>query len=250
MKIVASMVTHNELGRYLPIVVPHLLGFCDEIRVLDDLSTDGTYEYLNDVKGVVVAKNRGPRMFLNESDVRNRLLAFTLEGEPDYVLSIDADEFVGSPNSVRMKAREGGRVYSLAMQEVWHATGSHLHIRVDGLWGNRRCPILWRAPRTLSHEWLIPDRKLACGREPMVVRRTTARKSGSDVFHFGWTNELERAERFERYVEHDKGKFHHDRHLQSIMWPAAKVQTKPAVWPAGLQSVRAAILQIACPARS
>jgi glycosyltransferase involved in cell wall biosynthesis len=45
-KLIASLIVRNELKRYLEPCVAHLLEFCDEIRVLDDRSDDGTREWL------------------------------------------------------------------------------------------------------------------------------------------------------------------------------------------------------------
>jgi glycosyltransferase involved in cell wall biosynthesis len=226
--------------------VKHLTSFCDEVRVLDDGSDDGTFEWLQEQRGVHVARNPGPAFFEFESKARQNLLEWTMEARPDYVLSIDADEFVGDPEVIRRCVNEGKPVYTLWMQEVWSLSDERINIRMDGQWGRRLCPILWRAPASLSREWSIPERKLACGREPLQVRRTRFVKSGTDVFHLGWANESERAARYERYAVHDQGKFHRDAHLQSIMWPAEKVILSSARWPVGMSVHREQLLERAC----
>lgn len=236
--LVASMIVRNELRRYLPLAVSHLLSFCDEIRILDDGSEDGTFEYLSGVPRVQITRNDSDHFFEHEGNARQRLLEWTMEAKPTYVLSIDADEFVGDPNFVLRAVDKGAQVYTLQMEEVWSISDEHLNVRVDGHWGPRPCPILWRAPAELNSFWRIPDRKLACGREPQQVRQTRSRPSGSSVFHFGWTRESERQARAERYFEHDKGKFHRNAHLQSILWPPEKVVLKSQSWPRGLVEMR------------
>lgn len=248
MKLVASVIMHNELGRYLPLAVEHLLSFCDEIRVLDDNSDDGSFEYLHGTDRVFVAQNDGPRFFEYESQARQLLLEWTILGEPDYVLSIDADEFVADPYVIKECMSDRRPVYTLNMLEVWKANEQNLSLRMDGHWGPRLCPILWQAPRRLTREWAIPDRKLACGREPYRVRRTSFRKSGTDVLHFGWTNEAERQTRAERYFEHDRGRFHADRHLQSILWPDDRVNMIAMEWPPGIEGMRDRFLEQVRPA--
>lgn len=243
MKLIASLIVRNELGRYLPLTVEHLLSFCDEIRVLDDGSDDGSFEWLRKQEGVKVARNDGATFLAYESHARNLLLEWTMEGEPDYVLSIDADEFVADPFIVKECMQRRRLVYTLNMLEVWEANQSNLSLRMDGHWGPRLCPILWQAPVRLTREWRIPDRKLACGREPDRVRRTPFRKSGTDVLHFGWTNEIERQERAERYFEHDRGRFHQDRHLQSILWPRDRVTMTAMEWPPGVAPLRERLLE-------
>lgn len=245
-KIVASMIVKNELGRYLPLAIAHLLSYCDEVRVLDDNSTDGTFEYLDGIERVEVIRNSGLSFYEYESKARNHLLEWTLEAKPTYVLSIDADEFVGDPLALQLAARRGGSVYTLNMEEVWAVHPTHLEIRIDGQWGPRRlCPILWRPPSGGIHgEWAIPDRKLACGREPLAVRRTRTTPSQSSVLHFGWAREVERVARAERYFEHDKGQFHQDRHLQSILWPPERVRLQRREWPVGMSSVQEELTRI------
>lgn len=244
MNLIASMITRNEMQRYLPLAVTHLLTFCDEIRVLDDGSEDGTFEYLERTPRVSVMANDGPRFFEYESQARQRLLEWTMRASPDYVLSIDADEFVGSPELLKRSMQMGGQVYTLSMEEVWSVNEDHLNVRVDGHWGPRPCPILWRAPAELNSFWNIPDRKLACGREPLQVRRTRAKPTRSSVLHFGWTRESERQARAERYFEHDKGKFHRDAHLQSILWPPEKVLLQARPWPDELRPLMSDLLKL------
>lgn len=247
MKLVASMIVHNELARYFPLVIEQLVSFCDEVRVLDDGSDDGTYEWLAGIKDkVVVRRNPGPSFYEHEGRARENLLDWTFEAAPDFVLSIDADEFIGQPDLVWKAMEEGNLVYTLQMKEVWQCREVALEIRVDNLWAPRRCPILWRAPGSrMQPEWHIPDVKLACGREPLAVRRTRAQVSGADVLHFGWANRNDRQQRAERYFVHDGGKFHQDRHLQSILWPDERVMTLPGSWPEALTGLRDRIVTLA-----
>jgi glycosyltransferase involved in cell wall biosynthesis len=243
-KLVASMIVRNETHRYLKPCIEHWLTYCDEIRVLDDGSDDGTFEYLGGMrKPVLVKRNPGPSFYEYESKARNELLRWTMRSKPDYVLSIDCDEFVGSPEALRVAMRSKMYAYTLQMEEVWGATEDTLSVRVDGRWGPRPCPILWNAPAAWSSNWEIPDRKLACGREPRAVRTIRARPSRTSVFHFGWTNRSEREARAERYFTHDKGRFHADAHLQSILWDDSKVKTRSQPWPGGLEAVRGELVE-------
>jgi hypothetical protein len=235
-KLVASAIVRNEANRYLDVWLKHLLTFCEEVRLLDDGSTDSTREIALRYPEVQVMKNPGPTFFEYESEARNTLLAWTMRAEPDYVLAIDADEFVGDTQRLRaMLLMQPAEVYTLTMREVWKVDGDQIGLRVDGLWGDRYCPLLWRAPRALrGQRWKIPRRKLACGREPLAVRRAGARRTGIGVYHFGWTREHERRVRAQRYFDHDGGRFHADRHLQSILWPDDKVQLDWVPWPTSI----------------
>lgn len=72
----------------------------------------------------------------------------------------------------------------------------------------------------------------------MRVRKTRFKRSGTSVFHFGWANESERQARAARYMIHDQGRFHQDKHLQSILWPDEMATFTTIDWPEGLRSVR------------
>jgi len=60
--------------------------------------------------------------------------------------------------------------------------------------------------------------------------------TGVSFFHFGWACVADRQARYDRYVEHDGGKFHASPHLQSIMWQDdhPKIGFCRSPWPAGL----------------
>lgn len=242
MKLVASAIVRNEADRYLAVWLEHLLTFCDEVRLLDDGSTDATRSVAEGFGAEVqIAPNRGPAFFEHEAHARNELLRWTMQGEPGYVLAIDADEFVGDTVALRgVLAMNAHPVHALTMREVWKVADEKIGLRVDGLWGDRRCPILWQAPRLLrGARWRIPNRKLACGREPYAVRSAPSQDTGVGVYHFGWTRVAEREARADRYYRHDGGRFHADRHLQSLLDPDERVTLDWKPWPPSVPSAAA-----------
>ena len=230
MKLHASLIVAAvEADRYLPVCVEHLDQFCDEVTEL----LDG---------------ERGSDFLGHEGRARQALLELTLARNPTHVLAIDADEFVTDGQRLRALCREdaGPGAWTLNIEEVWKADDQALWIRTDGAWGlQSRSPILYRVPAKIDGRWRIMDRQLACGREPMAVRQLAARApdSGVQVLHFGWTNESERAARYQRYVDHDGGKFHRRAHLDSIMWPDSKVRLERRDWPESLEPFKAGILE-------
>lgn len=245
MRLIASLIVKNELDRYLPLAVNHLLTYCDEVRVLDDGSDDGTYEWLRQCDGVEVLRNPGPAFFEHEGRARQRLFEWVLQGRPDYVLAIDADEFVGDPTLVRDALAREHPVYLLSLIEAWKVHHGGIDMRIDGLWGPRKVPILYRAPGPGSRPhvdrmWRIQDKQLACGREPLAVIRQAGKAPmiNTEIIHFGWSRVSERTERAERYYVHDQGRFHQDRHLQSILYDDTKVGLRGVPWPLGLRSLK------------
>jgi glycosyltransferase involved in cell wall biosynthesis len=240
-KLIAMMVVHNEIDRYLRQQVPHLLLFCDEVRVVDDASSDGTADYLSNGFGdrVRVKREDSPSFYEHEGRLRQKLLEWTLEGEPTHILAIDADEFVSDGDMLR-KSLDGQQpnapVWTLDMQEIWNADDDALYVRTDGGWKPHPVPIVFSPPARQTRDFRISDRQLACGREPVSVRnaRNVAKDSGVEVLHFGWAKRQERAQRYQRYVVADGGKFHRNAHLESIMWPDIKVKLSKREWPSGL----------------
>lgn len=247
-RIVASMIVKNEINRYLPLAVSHLLTYVTEVRVLDDGSDDGTYEWLAEREsiGIKVKRNEGPEFFEHEGRARQNLFEWTLQGRPEYILSIDADEFVGDPSVILDGIQSQQDVYTLDLVEGWKVNQGGISIRVDGLWGPRKVPSLFKAPRLrrADRNWRILDKALACGREPIAVIRGSrgAPHLKTELFHFGWLQESERQRRAERYFEHDGGKFHQNRHLQSILFPDDKVGLRGRPWPQGLRPFADALI--------
>lgn len=255
MKLIASMIVRNELGRYLEPCLRSLLGFCDEVRILDDASDEPGWPHaLNGILGgerVVVKRSERPMFFAHEGQARNELLTWTLAGQPTHVLAIDADEFVSHGQAVRdaCEANQGPGSWALMMEEVWKADARSLYTREDGGWRKHPVGVLWRVPPgrvAQSGAWRIMNRKLACGREPLAVRRLRAVPVRASILHMGWANIAERRARYERYVTHDNGSFHARQHLDSIMWPDRKVRLRRRPWPENLDA--AAILARTRPA--
>lgn len=238
MKLVASMIVHNEVWRYLPHTIAHLRDFCDEIVVLDDASDDGTSEWLIEQadEQLLVARNPTPEFFVHEGRARQRLLDNTLARKPTHVLAIDADEFISDGSAVRARLRDRAAAFTLLMEEVWDASGDVLRVREDGGWRAHPIPCLYAIPRG-GPDLRIQNRALACGREPQAVQRYARRApaTGESILHFGWANPAERQARYDRYAVADGGRFHANAHLLSILWPPEKIMLRDRPWPTGLR---------------
>lgn len=245
-KLAASLVVRNELGRYLEPCIGHLLEFCDIVAIRDDGSTDGfpaaSAAYRSDSRVHVQLPTLEPQFFKHEGATRQGLLDFTLSMGPTHVLAIDADEFVTDGAALRRACEAGHRVVKLEMIEVWEASPGHLCVRVDGGWRPHGVHAVWAVPGRMDGRWRIADRALACGRVPMAVDRAHAAPCAAEILHFGWANESERVARHARYVTHDGGRFHRSAHLDSILAPCSGVELERMGWPDGLSGWRDAIL--------
>jgi hypothetical protein len=246
MKLVASLIVHNERDRYLEPCLSSLLGFCDAVAIVDDGSTDGTYEWLRDRAAdsdgrIALLRNDESVFFEHEGKARQALLDWTLKATwPTHVLAIDADEFVASPQAIRdaIAASPAQEVWTLEMEEVWEAADGGYAIRQDGGWKAHPVGVLWRVPptrRSGGRQWEIPQRALACGRVPQyVARHRRARPVGSSLLHVGWACEADRVARHHRYAVADGGRFHAGSHLDSILWTGSRVRLEHAYWPDGM----------------
>lgn len=225
----------NELDRYLRESVTHLLTYCDEVRVQDDGSEDGSFEWLLEQEGVVVRRNPGPAWSTNEGMLHQSLLDFTLEGNPTHVLAIDADELVPLGWELRQRLEaSAARTFTLRMCEIWKRDALPWQMRIDGGWRDHPVAVLYRAP-TLSErnraDWKIWGRKMAGGRVPRIIRGDHRQRRevplDFDILHLGWSNPEERFERYSRYALLDGGRFHAKAHLDSILWPDWQIKLEP-----------------------
>lgn len=223
MKLLAYMVVHNELDRYLIQALESLMGYCDEIAIWDDGSTDGTPKGLVEEFGGNFHEDGGQLRYRYESEnaffdhegrLRQRALDWALQSNPTHVLAIDADELILEGQKLREQL-EQGRAFSLCMREVWKARPDTLEIRQDGGWCEHPVPILWKNVGRLP----LHNRKLASGRAPAAISTLRPRFTDVAIYHFGWANSHDREARYQRYVKHDGGRYHRNSHIQSILWP-------------------------------
>lgn len=254
MRLIGSMVARNEVDRYLELAIEHALTYCDEVVILDDGSTDELADpewvYSRFTNVTVERRERagdGPT-FDHEGRTRQLLLESTMEQDPTHIIVIDADEFVADPEGLRAGLGQGSTIgYRLCMEEAWRADPDGIDIRCDGGWHPHAVPIVFRAPAELYGDWRIQDQALACGREPVAMRKLQTQGESTEldveILHFGWVNLAEREQRFQRYVAADGGKFHRNAHIQSIAFPDSRIDFERIAWPAGLDSVRDRLLE-------
>lgn len=228
MKLVASMPVYNEMDRGLELTIGQLMKCCDEVRCLDDGSTDDSYKFLKGHPSVSVTSNDGPSWRDNEGKFRQNLLEWTMVAEPTHVLAIDADEIIPESDDLRdiIEHSPGVQVFSLRMTEVWKTRSHPWTIRWDGGWVPHDVALIWMPDKNPNH-MALPDKKLASGRLPGALRLLPAQRTGLDVLHLGWVDERTRKSRHQRYVDLDGGEFHAAAHLDSIMWEDDRCDLRP-----------------------
>lgn len=232
------MIVRDELDRYLKPVTETLLQTVDEIRAVDDGSTDGTGEWLESLDRVNVKRLEATEFYAHEGRARQKALTWAYKAGPTHLLAIDADELLENGDQLRASlAEDRVMTWSLDMEEIWKTTPDLMSVREDGGWRAHPVMVCYQYVRVVGNQrgWMIPDQALASGRVPRRVAMNGRRMiSGAKLLHLGWACEADRQARYDRYVEHDSGKFHKSAHLDSIMWPDSMVRLRERAWPIGL----------------
>ena len=233
--LVASLIVRNELDRYMLDCVELLLGFCDEVRVWDDGSDDGTTHVLSDMDRVNVDGVPYSEFYKHEGNARQQALEHALDGRPTHIISVDADELIEDGPRLReiVEADSLSNVWRLCMEEVWSCDEDTVSVRTDGHWGPSRSSILYRVLDG-GNGLRIKDQALASGRIPDNLPRSRHADTGISILHMGWANQQERSLRHARYVEHDGGRFHAAPHLDSIMFPDSRVTLSTCAWSSSI----------------
>src|SRR5207244_255751 len=130
-RIVCLLPVRNE-ERNLPEFLAHAVSFCDAMVALDDGSTDGTRQLLEASPLVQRLLSNPPRETYagwDDGANRRRLLTAASELDPDWILSVDADERLDADDAAAMRAFvEADAVPGLAY--------GLQHVR---MWGSGRC---------------------------------------------------------------------------------------------------------------
>lgn len=188
-KIIAISQIRNELRkgnlqRFFKYLLPHV----DGVVILDDFSTDGSYEYcLSRAKTVI----RGTRNnFVNERKQRQVLLEAALLLEPDFILSIDADEVIACgdnlnslqdlANWVIEKNLDGAclREINLWRSKTWE--------RVDSDFGSVWFPRFWRVVGDLKYDNL--ETGLHQSPAPECIKNVK-KYSSLPLLHYGFADD-------------------------------------------------------------
>ncbi len=147
-RLLATTMVRNE-REHVPGMLRNVGPQVDGIVALDDGSSDGTDRLLEQSPYVVeLLRNPPDRASYDEPAGHRRLVAAALRHGADWIVSVDADERL--ERDFRMRAERvirrgsafGLSAFAVRLRELWDAPD---HYRVDGIWGGKRVPRLFRA---------------------------------------------------------------------------------------------------------
>jgi hypothetical protein len=203
-RITLAMLVRNEADRYLRDALAHAARYVDDAVILDDASDDATVEVcretLRDLP-VIIQSNRA-HGFSNESNLRRQLWNLVVQGEPDWILCLDADEIL-EDRAFRELRRLTGRpdvdAYTFRLYDFWDTE----RYREDRLWRAHLTfrPFMVRYQPRFPYEWHASP--LHCGRFPRNVLVLPSAMTDLRVKHFGWATLEDRRRKYDRYMAAD-----------------------------------------------
>ncbi|NLL52907.1 MAG: glycosyltransferase [Peptococcaceae bacterium] len=225
-KLTAMMIVRNEAERYLQGCLDSLVKYTDSIVVLDDASEDNTPEICLTYHNVKLFRHRESTFLDNEAQLRHKLWHYTQNDRPEWILAIDADEFLeeeGIKEIPYLLKQKHFNAVSFRLFDCWERED---YYRTDGLWNPwlRGFSIyMVRYLPQLSSAW--PSLKFHCGRFPVAYRQLPHYESSSRIKHLGWANTVYNRAKYERALLQDPAcQYMSKEHYDSILWPPEKVK--------------------------
>lgn len=215
----------NEADRYLYACVAWHRAFLDGMFVYDDQSTDDSAEIARQLGARVETRPDNVMSFMqNEGEFRQASWeAFEIAMDPDpgdWVLAIDADEFLVVPRGMDpawllrhtacalIENRSIG--CRLPVREVFAVNELGVPmIRVDGYWGGIT-GLRFFQYRTGGR---FTNRKLGCGSTPFYVDPSEESKA-LELLHYGYARHADRIDKHNRYFGQPG---HSGTHIDSII---------------------------------
>ena len=200
-KITLSMIVKNEEGRYLMQMLNSLKEHIDEAVIIDDASSDNTINICKEIlKGIPlhIIENE-ESMFGNEISLRKKQWNETIKTNPDWILSLDADEILEEDfwkNAQNLIDDQKYDFYSFRLYDMWNET----HYREDKYWNAHSIyrPFLMRYQPNFNYTW--NETSQHCGRFPINTFSFPKTTSEFRIKHLGWATQKDRIEKFKRYA--------------------------------------------------
>lgn len=153
-RLLATTMVRDD-ARFLPGMLRNVGAQVDGIIALDDGSTDGTDRLLEECPNVLeLLRNPPGRSHYDEPGGHQRLVKAALRHGAEWIMSVDADERLErdfrsrAERVIRRGQRLGLEGFSVRTRDLWDSPNCY---RVDGIWGRKSQPRLFRA--SVDHQF-------------------------------------------------------------------------------------------------
>ncbi|MGE5405052.1 MAG: glycosyltransferase, partial [Candidatus Saccharibacteria bacterium] len=220
-KLTLSMIVHNEAERYLRQVLEHARQYIDNAVIIDDASTDDTVKICREALAgipLTIIELKHP-LFKTENILRKIQWEETIKTNPDWILSLDADEIFEDRLMEEIQSlinQDQFDVFYFRLYDFWDQN----HYREDTYWQahNSYRPLLVRYIPDYEYVW--KETALHCGRLPLNITALPGAASSLRIKHLGWAQPADREAKYKRYMESDpEGKYGIMEQYQSILDP-------------------------------
>ena len=200
-KLTLTMIVKNEGPRFLRQVLQEHRKYIDEAVIIDDGSTDDTADICREVlQGIPLHLIRNSvSRFNNESELRKQQWEAVIQTNPEWILSLDADEIfeAGFPGELDTLLRtDNCDLFCFRLYDFWDDN----HYREDMYWRSHQSyrPFLLRYREDFTYLW--NDLPQHCGRLPENIFELSHQLSNLRLKHLGWSKPEYRLEKYLRYM--------------------------------------------------
>lgn len=199
-RLICLIQIRNEI-KHIPFVLRHLDNYCDGIILLDDGSSDGSYEQAISAKLILKVMQNGSENFKDLVN-RNRLLQLAHLFKADWFYFMDADERFDPRNTVLPDVSAYDSFDSILFKLV-HLWDSENTYRKDLPATREGITYRYRMFRNKGYMQIVADRHLHFPACPFIVRDNKGAVNNL-VLHYGMMEAVVRKKKYESYNRQDK----------------------------------------------